>query len=98
MFEQGLEALWHSMGIANLGWGQLLMILVGGLLIFLASGNACSGSILTTLCYSDSVFCTGAVQQDGTRWWDCSPNTVLASSYKDAAGENTYIDGLAPGG
>ncbi|MGB5253224.1 MAG: sodium ion-translocating decarboxylase subunit beta [Sedimenticolaceae bacterium] len=36
MFEQGLEALWHSMGIANLGWGQLLMILVGGLLIFLA--------------------------------------------------------------
>ena len=36
MFEQGLEALWHSMGIANLGWGQSLMILVGGLLIFLA--------------------------------------------------------------
>jgi sodium ion-translocating decarboxylase beta subunit len=36
MFEQGLEALWHSMGIANLGWGQLLMILIGGLLIFLA--------------------------------------------------------------
>ncbi|MES9904255.1 MAG: sodium ion-translocating decarboxylase subunit beta [Sedimenticola sp.] len=32
----GIEALWQSMGIANLGWGQLLMMLVGGLLIFLA--------------------------------------------------------------
>ncbi len=36
MMERGLEALWHSMGIANLEWGQLLMLLVGGLLIFLA--------------------------------------------------------------
>ncbi|MEJ1296067.1 MAG: sodium ion-translocating decarboxylase subunit beta [Candidatus Sedimenticola sp. (ex Thyasira tokunagai)] len=32
----GVEALWQSMGIANLAWGQLLMMLVGGLLIFLA--------------------------------------------------------------
>ncbi|MES9897828.1 MAG: sodium ion-translocating decarboxylase subunit beta [Sedimenticola sp.] len=32
----GIEALWQSMGIANMGWGQLLMMLVGGLLIFLA--------------------------------------------------------------
>ena len=36
MIEQGFEALWLSMGIANLAWGQLLMILVGLLLIFLA--------------------------------------------------------------
>ncbi len=36
MMEQGLEAIWLSMGIANLAWGQILMVLVGGLLIFLA--------------------------------------------------------------
>jgi sodium ion-translocating decarboxylase beta subunit len=36
MFEQGLEALWRSMGVANLEWGQLLMILIGGGLVFLA--------------------------------------------------------------
>ena len=36
MLEHGIEALWQSMGIANLEWGQLLMVLVGGLLIFLA--------------------------------------------------------------
>jgi sodium ion-translocating decarboxylase beta subunit len=32
----GAEALWHSMGIANMTWGQLLMMLVGCLLIYLA--------------------------------------------------------------
>ena len=36
MFENGLLALWHSMGIPNLEWGQALMILVGSGLIFLA--------------------------------------------------------------
>ena len=36
MFENGLHALWQSMGIANLEWGQVLMILVGAGLIFLA--------------------------------------------------------------
>ncbi len=36
MMEQGLEALWRSMGIANLEWGQVLMLLVGATLIFLA--------------------------------------------------------------
>ncbi len=33
---KGAEALWQSMGIANMEWGQLLMILIGGLLIYLA--------------------------------------------------------------
>ena len=32
----GAEALWQSMGIANMGWGELLMMLIGGLLIYLA--------------------------------------------------------------
>ena len=36
MMEHGFEALWQSMGIANLGWGQALMVTIGGLLIFLA--------------------------------------------------------------
>jgi len=36
MLENGFEALWRSMGIANLEWGQVLMLLVGALLIFLA--------------------------------------------------------------
>ncbi len=36
MMENGFEALWRSMGIANLEWGQLLMIIIGGMLIFLA--------------------------------------------------------------
>jgi len=36
MFEDGLLALWHSMGIANLEWGQALMIFIGAGLIFLA--------------------------------------------------------------
>ena len=36
MFEEGLNALWQSMGIPNLVWGQVLMVLIGGLLIFLA--------------------------------------------------------------
>jgi len=31
-----LDALWQSMGIANMDWGQLLMMSIGGLLIFLA--------------------------------------------------------------
>ena len=34
--EHGFDALWRSMGIANFEWGQILMIGVGGLLIFLA--------------------------------------------------------------
>ena len=32
----GVEALWQSMGIANMGWGQALMMAVGCLLIYLA--------------------------------------------------------------
>ncbi|AKH19618.1 sodium ion-translocating decarboxylase subunit beta [Sedimenticola thiotaurini] len=32
----GAEALWQSMGIATMTWGQLLMMLVGCLLIYLA--------------------------------------------------------------
>lgn len=35
----GAEALWQSMGIANMTWGQLLMMLVGCLLIYLAVGK-----------------------------------------------------------
>lgn len=34
--EHGFEALWQSMGIANLVWGQALMVMIGGLLMFLA--------------------------------------------------------------
>ena len=34
--EAGIEALWQSMGIANMAWDQALMIAIGGLLIFLA--------------------------------------------------------------
>lgn len=36
MMEQGFEAIWRSMGIANIEIGQIIMILVGGGLIFLA--------------------------------------------------------------
>ncbi|KRT55439.1 sodium ion-translocating decarboxylase subunit beta [endosymbiont of Ridgeia piscesae] len=34
--EIGFEPIWQSMGIANMSWGQLLMMSVGGLLIYLA--------------------------------------------------------------
>jgi len=34
--EAGFEALWQSMGIANLAWDQSLMVVVGALLMFLA--------------------------------------------------------------
>ncbi len=34
--EAGFMALWQSMGIANMSWGQGLMLCVGGLLIYLA--------------------------------------------------------------
>jgi len=33
---EGFQALWQSMGIANLEWGQLLMMFVGSVLIYLA--------------------------------------------------------------
>lgn len=36
MLENGFNALWQSMGIPNLVWGQLLMAMIGGLLIYLA--------------------------------------------------------------
>jgi oxaloacetate decarboxylase beta subunit len=36
MLEKGFEAIWHSMGIANIEPGQVVMLLVGCLLIFLA--------------------------------------------------------------
>jgi oxaloacetate decarboxylase beta subunit len=36
MVEIGVDALWQSTGIANLDWGQVLMMGVGGLLIYLA--------------------------------------------------------------
>ena len=36
MLEKGFEAIWHSMGIANIEPGQIVMLLVGCLLIFLA--------------------------------------------------------------
>jgi len=32
----GFEALWQSMGIANISWGEVLMMAVGGLLLYLA--------------------------------------------------------------
>ncbi|HEC17613.1 MAG TPA: sodium ion-translocating decarboxylase subunit beta [Sedimenticola sp.] len=32
----GFASLWHSTGIANFSWGQLIMMLVGGILIYLA--------------------------------------------------------------
>ena len=34
--EQELLKLWQSMGIANMEWGQVLMMFIGGLLIYLA--------------------------------------------------------------
>lgn len=34
--ESGINAIWQSMGIANFDWGQILMICVGSLLMFLA--------------------------------------------------------------
>ncbi|MES9828892.1 MAG: sodium ion-translocating decarboxylase subunit beta [Candidatus Thiodiazotropha sp.] len=36
MIEIGIQPLWQSTGLANLGWGQLLMMGVGCLLIYLA--------------------------------------------------------------
>jgi oxaloacetate decarboxylase beta subunit len=36
MFDIGLDPLWQSTGLANLAWGQVLMMGVGCLLIFLA--------------------------------------------------------------
>ncbi len=36
MFEIGLDPLWQSTGVANLAWGQALMMGIGGLLIYLA--------------------------------------------------------------
>ncbi|MCU7931355.1 MAG: sodium ion-translocating decarboxylase subunit beta [Candidatus Thiodiazotropha sp. (ex Codakia rugifera)] len=36
MIEFGFEPLWQSTGIANLEWGQVLMMCVGSLLIYLA--------------------------------------------------------------
>ncbi len=36
MIEIGFGALWHSTGIANIEWGQALMMLIGALLIYLA--------------------------------------------------------------
>ncbi len=36
MVEIGVDALWQSTGLANLEWGQALMMGVGGLLIYLA--------------------------------------------------------------
>jgi oxaloacetate decarboxylase beta subunit len=36
MMEQGFEAIWRSMGIANIEIGQIIMLLVGAGLIFLA--------------------------------------------------------------
>ena len=36
MIEIGVEALWQSTGLANLVWGQALMMGVGGVLIYLA--------------------------------------------------------------
>ena len=36
MFDIGLDPLWQSTGLANLAWGQALMMGVGGLLIYLA--------------------------------------------------------------
>jgi oxaloacetate decarboxylase beta subunit len=36
MFDIGLDPLWQSTGLANLAWGQVLMMGVGSLLIYLA--------------------------------------------------------------
>jgi len=36
MIEIGLDPLWQSTGLASMSWGQLLMMAVGGLLIYLA--------------------------------------------------------------
>jgi oxaloacetate decarboxylase beta subunit len=36
MIEIGIQPLWQSTGLANMEWGQLLMMGVGGLLIYLA--------------------------------------------------------------
>jgi oxaloacetate decarboxylase beta subunit len=36
MIEKGFEAIWQSMGIANIELGQVIMLMIGALLIFLA--------------------------------------------------------------
>lgn len=36
MFESGVETIWQSTGLASITWGQVLMMLVGCLLIYLA--------------------------------------------------------------
>ncbi len=68
----GMQAFWQSMGIANMGWGQLLMMLVGGLLIYLAINRKFEPLLLLPIGFGAilaNIPVAGIAEEGGLLWY-----------------------------
>jgi oxaloacetate decarboxylase beta subunit len=64
--------LWQSMGIANMAWGQALMILVGALLIYLAIARKFEPLLLLPIGFGailSNIPVAGIAEQGGLLWY-----------------------------
>ncbi|HEB95058.1 MAG TPA: sodium ion-translocating decarboxylase subunit beta [Sedimenticola thiotaurini] len=68
----GMAAFWQSMGVANMGWGQLLMMLVGGLLIYLAINRKFEPLLLLPIGFGAilaNIPVAGIAEEGGLLWY-----------------------------
>ncbi len=68
----GALQLWQSMGIANLAWGQVLMILVGSLLIYLAIAKKFEPLLLVPIGFGailSNIPVAGIAEDGGLLWY-----------------------------
>ena len=64
--------LWQSMGIANMGWGQALMLLVGCLLIYLALAKRFEPLLLVPIGFGailSNIPVAGIAEEGGLLWY-----------------------------
>lgn len=67
-----MAAFWQSMGVANMGWGQLLMMLVGGLLIYLAINRKFEPLLLLPIGFGAilaNIPVAGIAEEGGLLWY-----------------------------
>lgn len=68
----GIQAFWQSMGIAAMGWGQLFMMLVGGLLIYLAINRKFEPLLLLPIGFGAilaNIPVAGIAEEGGLLWY-----------------------------
>ncbi len=69
---EGLQTIWQSMGIANMVWGQALMMLVGCLLLYLAAAKKFEPLLLVPIGFGAilaNIPVAGIAEEGGLLWY-----------------------------